>query len=81
MEKVYRTRDSNLAAFLLASEGLLGDPTVMDGIVWWTYPEHVSATKNRYFAGATVEAVAYARAIKQVRLMIREALDRSGASS
>ena len=76
--KVYRTRDSNLAAFLLASQGLLGAPEVKDGVVWWKYPETVSTYKNRYFAGATVEAVAYARAIKQVRLMVREALDRSG---
>jgi len=73
--KTYRTRDTNLAAFLLASQGLLPRLEVSDGVVWFSYDVPVSNHRDHYFSGATIPALQYAQAIREVRSLIRKALD------
>jgi len=79
-ERGYRTRDTNLAAFVLASLGTHPSPVVdEDGIIWWCYPEKVTikTLKQAYHRGATIPAIEYSKALKQLRWEIRRLLDAS----
>lgn len=67
---MYRTRDVNLAAYLMAAEGIEPEANIHRGVVWFGFPASARDLKDRYHAGATVPAVTYARALKELRILI-----------
>jgi len=72
----YRTRDTNLAAFLLASRSLSPSPYMdEDGVIWWCYDVDVRTLKRAYHRGATIPAVEYSKALRSLRGQIRRMKD------
>lgn len=70
----YRTRDSQLAAFLLV-HGYHPDVRAEGDVVFFVYPQSMRHLKDRFHRGATVRAVEYAQALRLVKAWVRAALE------